>query len=124
MKDAYPQQWTVGHFLIDCNMSMLLLAILPLVAFGYVQDADHSHRLVACMQLTRHVLMTEQRRLEKLTELSHFGKEDVMTKVMAEMLTQCIDTIPIENTKEIIYAQEDSPILSQFTNYVQMPEYP
>lgn len=100
-------------------------ALLSLITLASADEKEHSYRLVACMQLTRHQLVNHKDELDMLVSSSTFDREKVLTKFMGQMIVQCMSRISMEVSQEVLYEKgEDGAITQRHAGYAAIPDSP
>lgn len=94
------------------------------IALGVWAQEEESTKLVACLALSRHVILEQAESLSSLIEKSPFNQEQVITKMMTTMVTRCLKNISSAKALEIIQAAQTSSSLEAFTSLVPVPSTP
>lgn len=101
-------------------MARLLLGLC--LALGVSAQEDKSSKLVACLALSRHVILEQAEGLSQLVEASPFDQEQVLTKLMTTMVTRCLHKITPSTALEVIQAAQTSSSLDSFSALIPIPK--
>ena len=94
------------------------------LALGVWAQEDKSTKLVACLALSRHVILEQAEGLSQLVEASPFDQEQVLTKLMTTMVTRCLHKITPSAAMEVIQAAQSSSSLDSFSSLIPIPKAP
>lgn len=92
-----------------------------LVLVAGVSDIERKGKLLCCIDLTRLRLSEDNEKTMALMDGSEFTKERVMTTVMIQMISHCVQEIAANVVDELLKVEDNGHLLIDYLHLVPLP---